>query len=132
MMLGNDLAYVALATRDVTAPAGVFERQLGLSRIDLDDGAGHKIPTFMAGRAAIAIFPVGHPYLGSDSKVGVHHIALGVTDLGSGLRAAEEAGIGAPSGVISKSLSGRSRVELAHRDLCGVRTFLTEPLDLKP
>lgn len=131
-MLASDLAYVALAARDVAAPAAVFERHLGLKRTDLDDGNGGKVPTFAAGRSAIAIFPIGHPYLGADSKAGIHHIALGVSDLAVGLKAAEEAGVKAANGTRLAGLGGRKRIELAHESLCGIRTWLIEPLDTTP
>jgi methylmalonyl-CoA/ethylmalonyl-CoA epimerase len=128
-MLGRDLAYVALVVRDVAAPATVFEKHLGLKRTDLDDGNGGKVVTFAAGKSVIALFPVGHPYVGADAKPGAHHIALGTPDLAKGLSMAEEAGVSAANGTRVAGLGGRKRVELQSAPLCGIRTWLMEPLD---
>jgi len=128
-MLGSDLAYVALVARDVAAPATVFEKHLGLKRTDLDDGNGGKVPTFAAGKSAIAIFPVGHAYVGADAKPGVHHIALGTPDLAKGLSMACDAGVNAVNGSRVAGLGGRKRVELESAALSGIRTWLMEPLD---
>ena len=128
-MLGQDLAYVALVARDVAAPASVFEKQLGLKRTDLDDGHGSKVPTFAAGRSAIAIFPLGHPYIGAEGKIGVHHIELGTPDLTKGVKLASEAGVKTMTGITTAGLGGRKRVELDRGSLSGIRTWLIEPLD---
>jgi methylmalonyl-CoA/ethylmalonyl-CoA epimerase len=128
-MLGRDLAYVALVVRDVAAPTTVFEKHLGLKRTDLDDGNDGKVATFAAGKSAIAIFPVGHPYVGADAKLGVHHIALGSPNLAKGLSMAGDAGVKAVNGTPVAGLGGRKRVELEAAPLCGIRTWLIEPLD---
>ncbi len=128
-MLGRDLAYVALVARELAAPVAVFERHLGLKRADLDDGCGGKVATFVAGGSRIAIFPLGHPYVGAAAKPGLHHIALGAPDLGKGVALADEAGVRAVTGNPVPGLGGRKRIELDHPGLCGIRTWLIEPLD---
>ena len=131
-MLGRELAYVALVARDVDAPAAVFEQQLGLKRTNLEAGDGTSVPVFTAGRGNIAIFPVGHPYVGGETKPGVHHIALGTSDLAAGLKLAGNAGITTVTGKSEPGLAGRRRIELDRGALGGVRTWLIEPLGLAP
>jgi len=93
-MLSNQIAYVALASSDPAATCSVFERHFGLPRNDLASAAG-TIPVFSIGRSALAVFPIGHPLLDGETKAGVHHIALGVDDLGAA--AARAAAAGTPS-----------------------------------
>jgi 4-hydroxyphenylpyruvate dioxygenase-like putative hemolysin len=129
-MLGRDLAYVALVARDVAGPAAVFER-LGLARSEIEDGSGGRVTAFAAGDSTLVLFPEGHPFVGEDSRPGVHHIALGVPDLTEGLaRAGELAGAG--PGRPARGLGGRARVALDAARLAGIRTWLTEPLERPP
>ena len=127
-MLGQALAYVALVARDPVVPAALLERQLGLARTNRDDGHGGKVATFAAGECVIALFPVGHPFVGADALPGVHHIAFGAADFNKSIALARDAGI-APTGHPMPGLSGRKRIALEPTSLCGIRTWLTEPLD---
>ncbi len=131
-MLGYDLGYVAIVARDVSAPVAVFERCLGLRRTDLDDGHGGKVAAFAIGRVVVAIFPAGHPYIGADAKPGVHHIAFAAPDLKKARALATQVGVRAANADPAAGLAGRKRVELDRADLCGVRTWLMEPLDVSP
>lgn len=131
-MLGRDLAYVALVAKDVAAPSMIFEKLLGLKRTDLDDGNGGKVATFACGQSAIAVFPVGHPYVGAEAKAGVHHIALGASNIEKAVSAAADAGVSAVTGVAAPGLGGRKRIELEASSLCGIRTWIVEPLDTLP
>jgi methylmalonyl-CoA/ethylmalonyl-CoA epimerase len=119
---------VGLVCTDAAAAAAVFERHLGLPRTDLDSGAG-PVPVFSIGRSALAVFSAGHPLLGGDAKPGVHHIALGVDDPGHAARTAAAAGIPAARG-ITAGLGGRGCIALERGATLGVRTLLTEPIDL--
>lgn len=78
-MTGFGLAYVALATRDVTGAARVLGELLGLPRQDLRF-AGSTAPTFAIGETALALFTPDDPFLGADAQPGVHHIALAAAD----------------------------------------------------
>ena len=129
-MLARDLAYVALVARDPAAPAAVFDR-LDLPRTDLDDGHGSTVPAFAAGDSALILFPEGHPFTGEDARPGVHHIALGATDLAEALAKAGETA-GATPADPQPGLAGRRRIALDTAQLSGIRTWLTEPLDLAP
>jgi len=125
-MIANELAWVGLVSNDVDAAATVFAKHLGLPRTDLASAAG-EVPVFTIGRSALAVFPVGHPMVGGESKPGVHHIALGVEDLGAATRFAEQAGIAA-AGAPAKGL-GSARCVLLDRDATvGVRTYLSEKI----
>lgn len=127
-MIAKDLAWVGLISTDVDAAAIVFERHLGLPRSDLESSAG-PVPVFTIGRSALAVFPAGHPLLEGDSKPGVHHIALGVENLERAAQAAAAAGVPATRGT-ARGLGGRGCVALERGATVGVRTLLTEPIDL--
>jgi catechol 2,3-dioxygenase-like lactoylglutathione lyase family enzyme len=126
-MLGQDLAYVALVSKDVERACRLLGHHLGLGRSDLDDGMGGRLPVFSVGDSALAIYPLGHPGVAGETRTGVHHIALAVPDLSSGVTAAESAGVpiaGAPH----KALGGRNRIALDAAATAGVKTFLTEQI----
>ena len=127
--LGRELAYVALVVNDEEAAARVLGRELGLKRNDLDDGAGNRLPVFSIGESALALFPQGHPGVGGETRTGVHHIALGVDHLDSGLDAASKANVAAV-GKPEIGLGGRRRVALAPEQTAGIRTWITERVDL--
>jgi len=127
-MIAKNLAWVGLVSTDADAAAAVFERHLGLPRTDLASGAG-RVPVFSIGRSALAVFSAGHPLVGGDAKPGVHHIALGVDDPGQTARTAAVAGIPAAR-AMAAGLGGRGCIALEQGAMLGVRTFLTEPIEL--
>ena len=127
-MLSDQLAYVALVSGDTTATSTVLERYFGLPRHDLESAAG-AVALFTIGRSALAVRPPGHPLVDGELKPGVHHIALGVDDLPAATARAAAAGIGA--GATVRGLGGRRQVVLDRSQTAGVRTVLTERLDLK-
>lgn len=129
-MLGDTLAYVALATRDGEAAAGVFTRQFGLPRHDVDSSAG-RVPVVAIGASALAFYPLGHPDIDGTDKPGVHHIALGVRHLDDGL-AEFSTKANAVAGPATPGLAGRKRAALPPAATGHVRTFLTQALDLAP
>ena len=129
-MIARDLAWVGLVCTDVDATAMVFERHLGLPRSDVASGAG-PVPVLTIGRSALAVFPAGHPLLGGDAKPGVHHIAFGVEDLERAAQTAAAAGIPAARAT-ARGLGGRGCIALDRSAMVGVRTLLTEPIDLPP
>ena len=128
-MLADRIAYVALASNDPAATCAVFERHFGLTRTDIDSPQG-RVPLFGLGRSALAVFPLGHPMLDGDAKPGVHHIALGVDDVEAAAKRAAEAGA-LPVGTATAGLGGRKTLSLERAGTAGVRTRLTERLDLK-
>ena len=128
-MLADQIAYVALASNDPAATCAVFERHFGLTRTDIDSPQG-RVPLFGLGRSALAVFPLGHPMLDGDARPGVHHIALGVDDVGAAAKRATEAGA-LPVGAATAGLGGRKTLSLERAGTAGVRTRLTEQLDLK-
>lgn len=127
-MIAKDLAWVGLISTDVDAAATVFGRHLGLPRTDLESGAG-SVPVFTIGRSALAVFPAGHPLVDGESKPGVHHIALGVDDVERAAKTVAVAGIKSTGGP-SKGLGGRRCIVLERGTTVGVRTFLTEQVEL--
>ncbi len=129
-MLTDQIAYVALASNDPAATCAVFERHFGLLRTEFDSPRG-KVPVFGLGRSGLAVFALGHPMLEGETKPGVHHIALGVDDLDAAARRAAEAGVSA-AGAATAGLGGRKTLQLERSATVGVRTRLTERLDLKP
>ena len=129
MTLGKDLAYVALVVNDSDMTAGVLGHLLGLKRNDIDDGTGQRIPVFAIGESALALFPQGHPGVGGETRPGVHHIALGVDHLDSGLAIADKAGVPV-SGKPETGLGGRKRLALAPEHTAGIRTWITERVSI--
>lgn len=125
-----ELAWVALVARDVAAPAAVFDR-LGLPRHEVDDGHGGAVPAWAAGESALVLFPEGHPFVGSDARPGVHHVALAAGDLGAA-RAETGAVAGAAQGRPIPGLNGGGRLALDAGRLNGVSTWLAPSLGLAP
>ena len=130
-MLSNQVAYVALAASDPAATCSALERHFELPRNDLDSAA-EQVPVFSLGRSALAVFPVGHPMVEGETKPGVHHIALGVDDLRAATERAAAAGVPAASSAPARGLAGRKTLALERSATVGVRTYLTENLELKP
>lgn len=125
-MLADQIAYVALASNDPAATCAVFETHFGLPRTECTSDAG-PVPVYALGRSALAVFPLGHPMLGGESRPGVHHIALGVDDA-----AAAAARAGLPVEAAGGGLDGRRTMFLLREASLGVRTCLTERLGLAP
>lgn len=131
MRLADQVAYVALASSDPAATCSVLERHFGLPRNDLACAAG-TVPVFSLGRSALAVFPVGHPMVEGETKSGVHHIAFAVEDLEAAARRAATEGVAATDSAPAPGLAGRMTLALERTATTGVRTRLTEPLELKP
>ena len=86
-MIGNGLAYVSAAVRDPQGVAGIFERDLGLTRADCAvGGTGRTAPVLVVGDTAVALFEVGDPFVGGAEKTGVHHLAVSTDNLESAAR----------------------------------------------
>jgi catechol 2,3-dioxygenase-like lactoylglutathione lyase family enzyme len=127
-VISKNLAWVGLVSNDVDAAAAVFATHLGLPRSNLASAEG-PVPVFAIGRSALALFPPGHSLVNGESKAGVHHIALEVGDLDAATRAAATVGISA-TGAPARGL-GAARCVMLDRDATvGVRTYLTEPIEL--
>jgi catechol 2,3-dioxygenase-like lactoylglutathione lyase family enzyme len=127
-MTNPELAYVALVSREPALACDVFERQFELPRNELAY-AGGTLSVFSIGRAALLVCPPEHPLVQGDANPGVHHIALAVDDLSS---AAERMGIAAAAAPSGPGLAGRAMRRLNRATTVGVRTVLTEPLNLVP
>ncbi len=131
-MIGETLAYAALVVSDVEAAAAMFQRDFGLSRTDCAvGGSGRRAPVLSVGASALALFAPGDPFIGGQSKLGVHHIALGAKDPRGAASAAVAAGIPIPEPEPSEGLNGARRWLLSAEATLGVRTYLTEPLPLE-
>ena len=130
MMLGRDLAYVALVVNDMEAAARVLGQQLKLKRSDLDDGAGGRVAVYAIGDSALALFGPGHPGVAGETRPGVHHIALASEDLSAGIEAAKKAGV-ATAGNPEKGLGNRQRIALATSDTANIRTYVTETVAIE-
>ncbi len=122
-----EVAYVAVAVRDVTAVSEAFGGALGLARRSASLGDGTEVPLFTVGRTALAVFEAGHSFLGAGSKPGVHHIAIAAPDPSA---YAKSVGIGATNGSSSEGIDGESQLELDLDATCGVRLRVSQPLDL--
>ena len=127
-MADRQLAYVALVVSDVEVATAMFQRDFGLRRIDCAAGrSGRGVPVLPVGKSALALFAPGDPLVDGETRLGIHHIALGVEDP---VVAARAAGIPLVEPTPREGLSGTRRVLLSPEATAGVLTYLTEPLDL--
>ena len=124
-MLADQIAYVAVASNDVSATCAVYEKYFGLPRNNLASSAG-EIAVYSLGRSALAVVPLGHPLIDGEPKPGVHHIALGVDDIDAAVQAA---GLTASR---AEGLGRRRAVAFDRAATAGVRVRLTERLELIP
>jgi catechol 2,3-dioxygenase-like lactoylglutathione lyase family enzyme len=122
---------VALVTGEPAALAALLGTHLDLAGTTLETGDGDSVPVFSAGRSALAIFPAGHPYVGSEAKTGVHHIGIAVNDMAGAKAIVERAGLTIP-GSERPSLGGGRRLSLEKADLGGVAAWLVPPLSTAP
>ena len=128
----ENLAYVALVVSDVEAAAAMFERDFELRLTDCAVGkSGRRAPVLSVGLSALALFPPGDPFVGGQSKPGIHHIALGMKDLSAAARAATAAGVAVADAEPGEGLNGTRRVLLSPEATAGVRTYLSEPLPVE-
>jgi methylmalonyl-CoA/ethylmalonyl-CoA epimerase len=132
-VLARRLAYAALVVADVERIADAFTRDLGLRRTACAAGdSGRRVPVFAIGASALALFEPSDPWLGDDARPGVHHIALEVADLAAAAGAVSVAGVALDGGTPEPGLDGRRRLRLRPETTAGVRTYLSEPIDLAP
>ncbi len=128
-MIGDGLAYVAVAVRDVAAVARTLERDFLLPRRDCVVGTSQRqAPVFPVGRTALALFELGDPFVGGAEKTGVHHLAVSVDDPAKAGAQAAENGVPTLSGQPEAGLDGASRLLLDPTATGGVITYLSEPL----
>lgn len=128
-MIGDNLAYVAVAVRDAEAVAQALERDFQLPRTDYAVGASQRrAPVFPVGQTHLAVFELGDPFLGGAEKTGVHHLAVSVDDPESAGEQAAENGVQALPGRPQAGLGNAARVLLDPAATGGVITYLSEPL----
>jgi methylmalonyl-CoA/ethylmalonyl-CoA epimerase len=121
----HDLAYVALASRDINAAIAVLGDALGLPRHEVASPAGGKLPVFAVGRSALILFEAGDPFL-SHQRTGVDHIALAANAPDS-----TAADCGMPTlPAASASVADGRQVVLDPAATCGVATRFATPLGL--
>lgn len=132
-MSTDELAYVALVSRDASRAAHFFERTLGLARSDVPvANTSRTVPVFAVGRSAVALFAPGDPFLGGEERAGVHHLAFSAPDPEQRGARAQSAGVPLLPGDAGQGLQNRKRVALDPAAAAGVRAYLTEPLELRP
>jgi len=128
-MIGNGLAYVAVAVRDVEEVAQALERDFLLPRIDCAVGTSQRqAPGFSVGRTNLALFELGDPFVRDAEKTGVHHLAVSVDDPAKAGELAAESGVPTFSGKTETGLGGAARLLLEPSATGGVITYLSEPL----
>ncbi|HIN05536.1 MAG TPA: hypothetical protein EYM65_04755 [Dehalococcoidia bacterium] len=130
-MIGDGLAYVAVAVRNVTEVARTLERDFQMARWDCAVGDSQiTAPVFPVGQTALALFELGDPFVGGAEKTGVHHLAVSVDDPAKASVQAAENGVPSHLGSIQAGLGGASRLLLDPAATGGVITYLSEPLKL--
>ncbi len=126
-MTAPDLAYVALATRDVATTSAFLGKHLHLPQHAVATPSGTRCPAFAVGRTALVVCDAGDAFL-SRSRTGIDHIALACAnpqDAVARLRLAtgKEAAAG---------LDGATQIAIDASGTCGVDVRLTTPLGLPP
>ncbi len=129
-MISERLEYVALVSSDPAATMALLGTQLGLERHELAGPAG-PVPLYPLGRSALAVCEPGDPFVDGETRPGVHHVALGVRDVGESIEDIVALGLCAAGDVVrADGLAGRAAAKLPTTATCGVRTRVTESLEL--
>ena len=130
-MIGDGLAYLSVAVRDVEAVASTLETHFRLRKTECTVGtSGRRASVFPVGRTAVALFELGDEFVGGAEKTGVHHVAISVSNLESGTAEAASKGIQTIFGQPEPGIAGTHRVLLDPKATCGIVTYLSEPLSL--
>src|SRR5262245_49613996 len=132
-MLGNSLEYVALVVTDVEATAAIFTHVFGLPRTDCLVGTtSRSVPVFSMGKSALVLFTPDDPFVGGAAKPGVHHIALSVKNLSKAANLVTSQNLELRDSEPGLGLGNTKRIGFAEESTAGVRTYLTELLQLAP
>ncbi len=123
----SDLVYAALAVHDVPLAANLLEKELGFHRREVNLGP-ETFPLLSVGKSAVALFPVGHPFVEGADGARVHHLALGAQDPEAAVKALGEAGLPV-AGEPEPGLDGTRRWAIDHEATCGVRLCISDPVD---
>ena len=130
-MIGDGLAYLSVAVRNVDAVASTLETHFRLRKAECTVGAsGRRAPVFQVGRTAVALFELGDEFVGGAEKTGVHHVAISVSNLEHSAAEAASNGVPTISGQPEAGIAGTRRVLLDPQATSGVVTYLSEPLSL--
>jgi catechol 2,3-dioxygenase-like lactoylglutathione lyase family enzyme len=130
-MIGNGLAYLSVAVRDVESVASTLETHFRLRKTECTVGAtGRRAPVFPVGKTAVALFELGDEFVGGAEKTGVHHVAISVSNLESATAEASGKGVATLSGQQEAGLADTRRVLLDPQATLGIVTYLSEPLTL--
>ena len=121
------LAYVGLAVNGIDAATSALADLLRLPSRDAVLGDGTRVPLLRVGDTALALFEAGHPCLGSDSKPGVHHVAI-AADAPDAYAAAQ--GLPLDEQCPEAGIDGVAQRGFAPSATCGVRVRVCEPLAL--
>jgi catechol 2,3-dioxygenase-like lactoylglutathione lyase family enzyme len=125
MNYGQDLSYIALVVDDVDAARRMWSGPFGLTASELElPGREAPVPLMEVGESALALFATGDPLVGGQQHTGVHHVALGVPDVGDAIEQAREAGVAGEDGAAEPDAAGR--FTLSRQATGGVRTLLVE------
>ena len=130
-MIGNGLAYLSIAVRDVDSVASTLETHFRLRKTECAVGTtGRRAPVFPVGKTAVALFELGDEFVGGAEKTGVHHIAVSAPNLETAAAEAEAKGVAALSTRPEPGLAETHRMLLDPKATLGVVTYLSEPLPL--
>ncbi len=117
-MTATELAYIALATRDVPAVRDLLGSDLALPEHEVTSPTGGRQSAFAVGRTALVVFEAGDPFLATPNT-GVDHIAL-AGDFAEQVPAAQH----------SAGLDQTRQQIIATAQTCGVNVRLTQSLGL--
>lgn len=128
-MLLNCIAYIAVVSKDVPKAAMVFEQLLGLKRSSVATSDNRAVPVFSVGEAAIALFEPGDPFIGGDTKTGIHHVAFSALKPEEAAARAQSAGMAVLKDPLP-GMQGKLRFGLDPASTAGVKSYFVQPLDI--
>ena len=117
-MTATELAYIALATRDVEALCGLLGDDLALPKHEVASPTGGRQSAFAVGHTALVVFEAGDPFL-TGQNTGVDHIAL-AGDFAEQVSAPEH----------TPGLDQTRQQIIANMQTCGVNVRLTQALGI--
>jgi len=120
-----DLAYIALASRDVDRVVRFLGDDLELSGFRVDLPTGGDAAAFRVGETALVVLPEGHDFL-TTPKPGVDHIAVAASDASA---ARDQSGL-APLALDEAGLNGTRQAAVDRAHTCGVNVRFTSALTL--
>lgn len=130
MMREGSLAYVTVASVDVERTAHVLSVHFGLPRsLHLPDAKAPPIPLYAVGETALAVVPIGDPFINGDTRPGVHHVVFASEDPESAAAQAATR-LDCKVATAEPGLDGATRFALPPAATEGVKVYFSKPVSM--